>query len=575
MLAKQLHSWLFPTAETPPRAQVRFWFWVSLAIALAYLIPVLHEAFSSPYMVQDDARQHIFWMARFTDPDLFPNDLIADYFQSVAPWAYTLLYRGAIGLGLSPLLLSKLIPPVLALLSTGLVYRLSLQLLPIPFAGALAALLTNQLLWFHDDLASASPRAFMVPIFLAFLYALLKRQVGWSLAMMVLQGLFYPQYVFVFSGLLVLQLVQWREGRLRWSGDRPTWMLSLSGLVVAFLVLLPFALSTSEFGPIITRPEALQLPEFYPGGRSVFFNDDPLAFWLNGMRSGLFPTLNPPIIGVGILLPLLLRYPQRFPLVQRLRNLSLLGQLPLVAIALFVAAHLLLFRLHLPSRYTAYTLRFTLLLAATCTLVVLLDAALRSLQTHRGTWRWGAIALVSLFILVYPLTDSRFPRTNYTEAKLPETYRYLAEQPTSIRVASLLRDADPIPTFSHRSVVVSREFTIPYHVGYATQMRERAIALIEAQYALRPVPLIQAIRTYGITHWLIDDRSFDPAAIQKSWIRQYPEALTPALQNLTTGTPLLAQIAPRCQVMEERDRRLLDARCVIRVLQQAADRSQS
>lgn len=566
MLAKQLHSWLIPTAEVPTVAQRRLWFWVSMAIAIAHLIPVLYEAFSSPYMVQDDARQHVFWMWRFIDPSLFPNDLIADYFQSVAPWAYTLLYRALISLGLTPFLLSKLIPPVLALITTGLVYRLSLLLLPIPFVGALAALLTNQLVWSHDDLASASPRAFMLPIFLAFLQVLLQRQIGWSLVLIVLQGLFYPQYIFVFSGLLVLQLVRWQDGRPRWNSERKAWILSVSGLVTAFIVLLPFALSTSEYGPVITRQEALQLAEFYPNGRSVFFNEDPLAFWINGMRSGLFPTFKPPIMGVGLLLPLLLRFPRRFPLVQRLRNMGLLVQLPAVAIALFFAAHLLLFRLHLPSRYSAYTLRFTLILAAACTLGILLDAALRGLQAHRGLWRWGAIALISVITLAYPLYLPPFPNANYTQGRLPEIYRFLAEQPKDIRVAALSRDADPIPTFSRRSVVVSREFTIPYHVGYSNQIRQRVIDLMEAQYSRLPYALEEAIRTYGITYWLIDENSFKPSALERSWTRQYPEALQSALTQLSMGEPYLAQVADQCEVLEERDRYLLDAQCILRTI---------
>lgn len=534
---------------------------------------MLHEAFSSPYMVQDDARQHVFWMWRFIDPDLFPADLIADYFESVAPAAYTLLYRGLIGLGLTPLLLSKLIPPVLALLTSALAYRLCLQLLPIPFASALAALLTNQLIWAHDDIASASPRAFMLPIFLAFLHSLLKRQIGGCLAMMLLQGLFYPQYVFVFSGLLLLQLVHWHDGKVAWVRDRHLWLLSLSGLVTAFMVLLPFALSTSEYGPVITRQEALRLPDFFPGGRSVFFAGDSFQFWIMGMRSGLLPTFKPPLIGFGLALPFLLRYPNRFPLVQRLQNLRLLVQLPLVAIALFFAAHFLLFRLHLPSRYSGYTLRFTLLLAATCSLVVLLDAALRFLQRHDSLWRWGAIALVSLLLLVYPLYDPPYPKTNYSEGKLPEIYQFLSQQPKDSRLASLLREVDTIPIFSHRPIIVSREYSIPYHVGYANQMRQRAIDLITAQYARHPAPIERAIRTYDIDYWLIDHSSFKPEDVQKSWIRQYPDALRQALSNLSQSPPLLAQMVPQCQVLKERDRRLLDAHCLLQGLQGANKQS--
>ncbi|MEB3885120.1 hypothetical protein [Lyngbya sp. CCY1209] len=61
------------------------WLGLSLVFATIYGGLAIAEAFSQDYVIQDDARQHVFWMRRFLDPDLFPNDAIADYFQSVAP----------------------------------------------------------------------------------------------------------------------------------------------------------------------------------------------------------------------------------------------------------------------------------------------------------------------------------------------------------------------------------------------------------------------------------------------------------------------------------------------------------
>ncbi|WP_366558105.1 hypothetical protein [Okeania sp. SIO3B5] len=62
-----------------------FWFGLSLAIVLIYSFQSLKFSLQSEYFIQDDARQHIFWMRRFFDSELFPQDFIADYFQSVAP----------------------------------------------------------------------------------------------------------------------------------------------------------------------------------------------------------------------------------------------------------------------------------------------------------------------------------------------------------------------------------------------------------------------------------------------------------------------------------------------------------
>ena len=57
-------------------------------------------------------------------------------------------------------------------------------------------------------------------------------------------------------------------------------------------------------------------------------------------------------------------------------DVVLLGQLTVASFIMFGAAHLLLFRLHLPSRYTQHSLRFVLALAAGIVLCVLLNAAL-------------------------------------------------------------------------------------------------------------------------------------------------------------------------------------------------------
>lgn len=81
MLITPLHHRL--TTAKPSKAQLAFWFSLSLTFAAIYGCMALQQAFSSEYVVQDDARQHVFWMQRFLEPELLPNDFIANYFQSV------------------------------------------------------------------------------------------------------------------------------------------------------------------------------------------------------------------------------------------------------------------------------------------------------------------------------------------------------------------------------------------------------------------------------------------------------------------------------------------------------------
>src|SRR3546814_9697341 len=114
-------------------------------------------------------------MERWNDPGLFPDDRIADYFQSMSPRLFTLLYRGAFELGLDPIEANRLLPLVLTAITTVFIYRLAVRLCPIPLAGLLAATFVNIELWMKDDLTSGTPRAFFTPLTAMFLHGLAQR----------------------------------------------------------------------------------------------------------------------------------------------------------------------------------------------------------------------------------------------------------------------------------------------------------------------------------------------------------------------------------------------------------------
>jgi hypothetical protein len=551
---------------------VLLWLGLSLVVALLYNGVQLHQAFSGNYVVADDARQHIFWMRRFSDPQLFPHDLIADYFQSVAPWGYANFYRLLATAGLDPLLVSKLVPPILGLIATGYGFFLCLELLPMPFAGFLSAWMINQTLWGHDDLASGTARAFMPAIFLAFLYYLTRRSLLPCLVTILLEGLFYPQYVFVFAIILLLQLITWQEGKLRLSGDRRDYWLCFAGLGVTFLVLLPFALATSTYGPTITAAEAKQIPEFYIEGRGRFFVSDPWLYWLSGSRSGVFPTFKPPLMGLGLLLPLVLRSPIRFPLVQQVSDrIRILVDIAVAAFVMFFAAHACLFKLHLPSRYTGYTLRFVLILATAILLTLLLHSGLNRLQQPSRSRAQILIVgsgslLVAMALLLYPYYISDAILFSYKNGDEPELYQFFAQKPKDIVVASLSSEVNNLPIFARRSILVGREYAIPYHVGYANQFRQRSIDLIHAQYTLDKAELAQFIRKYDIDFWLLDADSFNRDTPEGYRIKQYPDALSQVLEHLRQGNPTLKRLARRCTEFEQHGLRAIGADCLLRAI---------
>jgi len=170
------------------------WFGLSLVFAAWCAIGGLRQAFAHPYVVQDDARQYLFWMERFFDPELFPHDLMADYFSSVTPPAYIALHWiSAVVFGIDPFLLNKLLPIVLGLITAACVFILSMRLLPVPAAAFAATTILTESLWLSDAIPSGTERAFVYPLFLPFLIWLIGRRYALCLGAVVLLGLFYPR----------------------------------------------------------------------------------------------------------------------------------------------------------------------------------------------------------------------------------------------------------------------------------------------------------------------------------------------------------------------------------------------
>jgi hypothetical protein len=566
---------------SPACFKLKFWFSLSLTFAAIYSILGLREAFSSEYVVQDDARQHVFWMLRFLDLELFPQDVIANYFQSVAPPGYTALYQLIAAVGMNPLLLNKLLPTLLGLITTGYCFGVCLQILPLPAAGFTATLLLNQIIWMKDDLVSATPRAFAYPLFCAFLYYLLRRSLLGSAVAIALLGLFYPHYVLVSAGILILRLGDWENGRFRLSQNKSDYLLGATGLGVTLLVLLPYALKYSEFGPAITATAARQLPEFLPGGRTQFFHENPWKFWLNGQRSGVLPQslFIPVTLYVGLLLPVVRRFRSKFPLAGQLTSgITLLPQIVLSSLVMFFVAHALLFELHVPSRYTGLSLRIIMALAAGIVLIVMLDAVFHwaaqqvkpRLQARRQFLALGAVALVGAALVFYPSFIKGFPLVKYRVGEVPALYEFFQKQPKDILIASLAEEANNLPTFSRRSILVGRKYAIPYQVGYYRQFRQRTIDLIRAQYSQDLAQVQNLLRTYGVDFWLLDRAAFTPEYVASDkWIRQYQPAATEALVNLEQGTtPALSRVMKRCSVFETEGLVVLQAECTAKAAQE-------
>ncbi|MGB5715096.1 MAG: hypothetical protein WBM44_29770 [Waterburya sp.] len=553
-----------------------FWLGISLLFTLYYGVCFYYFVFSQEYVVQDDARQHVVWLQRFIDPELFPNDLIADYFQNLAPLGFASLYLLVAKVGIEPILFAKILPPILAILTTVYIYLFTLKILPLPIAACLSSLLINQLIWLNDDLVSATPRGFIYPLFAAFLYYLSKNHLISCLILMLLQGLFYPHILLIEMMILSLRLLIFK-GRfiIRLTTIKQPYIWWIAGLIVTAIALYPITQKPSELATTVTVEQMQQMPEFNLNGRSPFFGGGLLNYWFAG-SSGFSLPLFPTIVWLGLLLPWLLK--TKLPIIKSITNkITIIQQVTIASFFMFIMAHLLLPRLHLPSRYTYHTLRFVLAISSAIVLTVIIDLIRNQLKRKlkykiplnlSEKVKLTTITLFGIIMIVVPALPHIF-LNGYQGWKVgedKEIYQYLAQQPKDILVASLSKQANNIPAFSQRSILVGGEFAMAYHPAYHNQIKQRTVALLQAQYSSDLVVLKSFIQQYNIDYFLLDETAFSSEYFsRKKWLinSSWRDETQQTIKQLKSGiTPALTRFIQPCTAISTEDLILVDAACI-------------
>ncbi len=546
----------------------QFWLGLSVIAAVLFSLSGLVPALRSQYTIQDDARQHVFWMQQFSNSELFQNDLIAEYFRSVSPFGFQSLYRLIASFVIDIWWFNQISSLLIGVATTVYCFAVSYLIFPVAIAGFWSSLLLNQNLWLLDDLASGTPRAFIYLLLLAFIYYLLKDRVIACILVLVFQGLFYPQAVLISGFILGFRLVFTSNNH----------QLEFLGLVTASIILISYGLQTSEFTPVISAQAAKVLPEFAAGGRSTFFSDNWVKFWLIGRRSGFFPVEWPYSLmcTYGLALWWLISYPQKFPLVKKISpKIIIIPQLLLVSSCLYLLAHLLLFRLHLPGRYTHHSIRICLALLDGITITIISQAIIefsqKFLTTKLFNSRLGKSLLFGLLLitLLYPTYAAQsYPqRLGYVTGEATQLYQFLQQQPVDTLVVTLSNEADLIPSLAQRSVLTAAEYSIPYHQGYYQKIRQRIKATITAQYSPDSKLIKQFINRYQPDLWLLDHNAFTGEyLLNNPWLQQFNPVTQQALNQLETqSNSFLAQNSDRCKVWQDAQHSLLDAKCLLQI----------
>ena len=552
-----------------------FWFCLSLSCALYFATISLYYGLSQNYLIQDDARIHIVWLQRFSDPELFPNDFLADYFVYFAPWGEKAVYWLGAKLGIEPLILAKILPAPLGIATAIYVYLWSLEILPKPFTAFLSSLMMSQLIWTNDDLVSATPRAFIYPLLAAFFYYLAKENIVACLVTMLLMGLFYPQVLLVETAILGIRLIDWQRKSLTKEKDKYHWFVA--GLIVTAIALIPYTIR-EPIWETVSAAEMRKLPEFNAGGRTFFYGVSWLRFILAGDSGFGLPNF-PPIIWLGFTLPWLLRKPLQT--IQSITpKINTLSQTVVASLVMYLFAHGMLLKLHMPSRYTYHTLRFVLTIAFAIVFTCCVELSLNWLKQHNNLNAQEKIATILLiaFLTVATIFPTIPPvvngwMQNWHGGTQQEIYQYLSLQPKNTLVASLSNKGNNIPAFSLRSILVSEEFAFPYHPYYHEEIIKRAKATILAQYATTKQPLLNFIESYGADYILLDRNAYNLQYLTtKDWLiySSWQDTTQNAIASLQNNESfILPTLINSCTVTSTAETYLLSTDCITQQLEKS------
>ncbi|MGE0114238.1 MAG: hypothetical protein AB7T07_05070 [Steroidobacteraceae bacterium] len=487
----------------------------ALVAAVLWLGPYLLRA----DVFADDMTQHVFWMYRFVDPALFPNDLSVAYFgdSSAAPWGYQALYR-VLAQFMDLQVASEGVAVLLLMLSAWLAWCLGAASGDrYPELRALCAVVVVLMLLplrLTDVMSPAGlQRSFALALMLLCLWALVARRYAWVGVSWLLAALFYP-VVLVVQGLA--SVVIFTRDLLRERCLPPAAISNGVLGVVALLIAVVNSRTPPGIGPTVTGNEARAMAEFYPGGRLPMFGMSFYGDWFNDHHLALGWSFYSLLL---LSIALLIVWWKR-----RLGSIPAAGWvMAIVGLGVWFISRQMLFTLYLPNRHARWSLACFAVLAfsaaASAVIAPLFDRmASRSARASSGLqWSIALLApiLVASALLPGALRDYRQPR----DQDMERAYQFIAGLPKDTLVAAHPDLADYVPLRSRRSVLVSTEISLPFMLGYYRQLKPRIEASLRAAYATDFQEMDAALSPFGVKVMLTNASVWDKQGYFKPFDR--------------------------------------------------------
>ncbi len=489
---------------------------ISFLLSGAIYFWTQHDIFFDKYRISDDVFQHTYWMNKFHNPQLFPDDIYVEYSRYLRPWGVKFVYFFLTYLW-DPILAGKILGLILFCLSAFLITKIGLLDTDNNLFYALIycfffSTTPTVLCMFPGGL----DRAFAFPLLFIF-YIGLKNENYKIMSITIIAGsIFYPLLYPLMLGLLFIYLIFTSiNGGKPNLKERNKIYFIISAIIFPLILLIIKCVTRPAFlGELMSKEEMLLNPLFYPGGRSSYFPFHPYWDYLHKyLFTDFITTL---VVSAGIW--------RMF----KLRNWKLPFITFLTCFILFESAKIFFIKLYLPDRYPKLLLTFLKIILLAQGMIFILNLA-------------PTFFLKILYLIILPLCILLYPQNRIypgignirlMDVNIKKICDYLKDKPPEVYIAAPPYSGDFISAFSEKKVLLKYELTQGWFKNYFQIISQRTLDFFKAYYSNNLEEIINFIHTYKPDYILVDLYYFPPLVLKKRKI--YIEPFNKYIKNILT-----------------------------------------
>jgi hypothetical protein len=505
---------------------------LNIILFLVVLFIMQYDGLTNYYNVDDDVR-YLFFINNF--PDNMQDNLIAQH--SYGKWVTTTIYYSNFYILANKfidfIILGKIMGVLTFLLSIIFIYRLGKIIKNKRYALILTFLFILQP-WLARPFQGGLSRSFAFLLLIVFLYYLIKKDRLKLSFVLLLEALIYPTVFLLSLAIFGLSLIDIKEKKIK-IDLKQNYMFFIFAVLSFALILVPLNLVNYGLDDDITFTEASLSPEFYEGGAYPFFiGSIPFTSDIKSIISTLthlysFNLINSPIYLNQLFVLFALSVIFIIAYGKRIFNLPKeIYLLPVASLILQTLAILLLFRLHIPSRYVQYSIPLFLII------IVAHGIYLLSIQKKL---RYIFAILLLILAAFYINKLILIPQYNPVYCADEGVYDYLKTLPDDALIAGHPADMNCIALFGQKRPFVMSILTSPLLKDYYSIMKQRDFDFFSAYYSSDKKQVRDFCKKNVITHIVVNKEHFTKEYLNQDYY-YYSEQFEPFninkhIKNLT------------------------------------------